>query len=189
VSFFDPLPPEPPPVEGQWAPPAWDRPSEGTRPALLPVNAVIHQTDGAVIAVESLGVYPNGFTVHVTIMVNPHHTRTVGRPMYGGGLRRMPRVGVRFPDGRTGGRGPNVFHSDAPKDAEGFPTEPVVRFVGGGGGGSQGWRFSAWVYPLPPDGPLEIFVSLPAAGLDEGRVTVDGSAVREAAHRAQVIWT
>jgi hypothetical protein len=84
-----------------------------------------------------------------------------------------------------GGRG-GLF--DAPRDDQGIPTQPVVR-PGGGGGGSGGWRFGAWVFPLPPEGPLEIFVALPPPASGETRTVVDGSAVRAAAERARVIWT
>jgi hypothetical protein len=73
------------------------------------------------------------------------------------------------------------------KDDQGLPTEPILRMAGGGGG-TGGWRFGVWVFPLPPEGPLEIFVGLPAAGLEEASVTVDGGSVREAAGRATVLW-
>ncbi len=53
-----------------------------------------------------------------------------------------------------------------PKDELGVPTQPYVGFAGGGGGGS-GWTLSIWVYPLPPDGPLEIFVALPSPATQE----------------------
>jgi hypothetical protein len=43
------------------------------------------------------------------------------------------------------------------------------------------------VSPLPPEPPVEIFVQLP--GTDELSVTVNGSAMREAAERAKVIWS
>jgi hypothetical protein len=46
-----------------------------------------------------------------------------------------------------------------------------------------------WVFPLPPDGPLEIFIGLPVAGLEETSITVDGSAIHLAAERATLIWS
>jgi hypothetical protein len=58
----------------------------------------------------------------------------------------------------------------------------------GGGGGSAGFSFSVWVYPLPPVGPLEIFVAMPDVADHEERVVVDGAEVRAAAERATVIW-
>lgn len=78
---------------------------------------------------------------------------------------------------------------DVPKDDQGLPTQPYVGF-GGGGGGTGGWRFGVWVFPLPPDGPLEIYVALPTpAATDEMSFEVDGTAVRAAAERAKVIWS
>jgi hypothetical protein len=38
------------------------------------------------------------------------------------------------------------------------------------------WRAWAWVFPLPPDGPLDILIALETAGLVESNVTVDGTA-------------
>lgn len=191
MPFFEPLPPEPgfAAHERRWAPPAWDRPSEGTLPAVIAVDALVHQNDDVAIAVDHLSVYPNGFTIHMLILLNPHHTRDMG-PMMRGGPNRFPRVGVRFADGRTGGQSGPTFRGrlDLNKDDQGIPTEPFVGMAGGMGGGSNGWRMGAWVFPLPPEGPLEIFIGLPAAGLDETSITLDGSAIRAAAERAIVIW-
>ena len=100
----------------------------------------------------------------------------------------MPRIGVRFADGRVGGRSAMPGRFGVPKDEQGLPTEPFVNFVGGGGG-TGGWRFGAWVYPLPPDGPLEIIVALPGPDAHEMSTVVEGSAVRAAAERARVIWS
>jgi hypothetical protein len=104
------------------------------------------------------------------------------------GPTMMPRVGVRFADGRVGGKSsmPGIFNLS--KDAEGFPTQPYVGLAGAGGGGS-GWTLSVWVFPLPPDGPVEIFVALPAPATEELSTVVDGSDVRAAAKRAKIIWT
>lgn len=142
------------------------------------------------MAIDHLSVYPNGFVIHVVLLLDPHRQhdfRSMIRPGPGGPGRHL-RIGVRFANGQTGGQRVGGGRLDVPKDDAGLPTEPYVGGGGGGGGGS-GWRFSTWVYPLPPDGPMEVFVSLPAAGLDEGSVRLDGSAIRAAAEQAQVIWT
>lgn len=60
--------------------------------------------------------------------------------------------------------------------------------MSGGGGGSHGYHLGAWVFPLPPDGPIEVYVSLPAADVSESKVVLDGAVVRSAAERARVIW-
>ncbi len=189
MSFFEPLPPEPPPRERQWAPPLWDSPSEGTIPAVMAVNELVHQSDDAVLVIEYLNVYPNGFTIQMGIHLDPRHSGEKAMRMRSIGPQRFPRVGVRFSDGREAGRRVRPRGTaDLPKDEQGAPTEPFIGFHGGGGG-SGGWHFGVWVYPLPPDGPLEIFLGLPAAGLIETKVTVDGSAVGAAASQARVVWT
>jgi hypothetical protein len=150
----------------------------------LTVDAVLSQDDNAVVSIPHLDVYPNGFRINVAILVNPNQRAVIRATMHLGQMG-MVRIGVRFADGRVGGRGGSF---DAPRDDQGIPTEPVVR-PGGGGGGSGGWRFSAWVFPLPPDGPVEIFVALPPPATGETSATVDGSAIRAAAKRARIIWT
>jgi hypothetical protein len=101
--------------------------------------------------------------------------------------RNWPRVGVQFSDGRTAGQtalalGPDL---DLRKDDDGIPTVPVVRFVGGGGGGTT-YRFGVWVFPLPPTGPLSIFTEM--AHLPESSVTIDSALILDAAKRAKIIW-
>jgi len=196
MSFFEPLPPPPPPGSTpEWSPPSWDRPSEGTLPAIVPVGEVVHRSEGVVVEVEHVRVYPNGFTINLLILTNPRLGR--GRSGFAllGGVggpdmaQRFPRVGVRFADGRTAGREASFpGHLDVAKDDDGIPTEPIVS-MSGGGGGSHGYHFSVWVFPLPPEGPLEVYVSLPA--VDDGvesKVVLDGAAVRSAAERARIIW-
>jgi hypothetical protein len=190
MSFFEPLPPEPAPQQDPWSPPLWDRPSDGTIPAPIAIGEVIYQGDDTVVSLETLDVYPNGFTINLFMLSNPHHARDreLALTLRFGGPNRWPRVGVRFPDGRTGGKGQwSRGPFELPKDADGFPTEIYVG-LGGGAGGSGGWRFRPWVYPLPPEGPVEIFVGLPT-GPDEVSITVDGSVIRSAAGRAKVIWS
>jgi hypothetical protein len=156
-------------------------------PATIPVNALLCQTDDVVVVIPTLDVYLNGFSINLAILVNPHRAQDIHQ-MIRGGPMMMPRVGVRFADGRVGGQGVRHGPFDMPKDAEGVPTQPFVGFAGGSGGGSGGWRFAVWVYPLPPDGPLEIFVALPPPASVEASTTVDGSAIQAAADRASVIW-
>jgi hypothetical protein len=193
MSFFEPFPPPPPPGEHRWAPPAWDRPSEGTLPAIVPVGEIVHRGDVVVVEIDHLRVYPNGFTINVVILMNPHlDPSTAGRILRGDGgppaEHRFPRIGVRFADGRTAGREagfPGSF--DVPKDEQGIPTVPVLRMVGGGGG-SGGYHYRVWVFPLPPAGPVELHVSLPSADPSESKIVIDGAEIRAAAERATIVW-
>jgi len=195
TSFFDPVPAPPPEARKAWQPPAWDRPSEGTLPAILALGEIVLQSDQLVVQLEHLGVYPNGFTIQLSIIGNPHE-QPAGRSTAsmvagdGGALAhrlRFPRVGVQFADGRVGGKAePGI--SDTDRDEHGIPVQPIVRMLGGGGGANRGFRYGVWVHPLPPVGPLTIFVSLPSID-DDGSVIVDGEQIRAAAARASVIWS
>jgi hypothetical protein len=156
----------------------------------MAVNALVGRQENGVVFIPSLEVYPNGFLVHVQILSDPRKPDEVRQFMMRPRVRMgMLRIGVRFADGRTGGQGLVGGTANLPKDEEGVPTQPYVGLRGGGGGGSGGWRFTVWVYPLPPDGPLEIFVALPPeAGGNEYSIALDGSAIRAAAEDAKVIW-
>src|SRR3954452_23505734 len=85
MSFFEQFPPPPPPSARQWQAPAWDRPSEGTLPAVVPVGETLIRGDSAVVELDVLRVYPNGFTINLFIVTNPQleHTRP-GFGMFGG---------------------------------------------------------------------------------------------------------
>ena len=172
-----------------WAPPVWDRPSEGTIPAVFAVDALVLHNDVVAVAVDRLEVYPNGFTINLLMRADP---RKVGKLM--GMLRplgpdRWPQVRVRFADGRTAERVPGIGSMPhLAKDEDGVPVEPFIS-IRSRGGAPDGWRAWAWVYPLPPDGPLEISLALETAGLEESTLTVDGTAVRAMANRAKVLWT
>jgi len=185
--FFEPLPPQPSPEQRKWSPPLWDRPSEGTIPAVLAVNELVHQSNDAVVMLDTLGVYPNGFTIQVSIHLNPHRAQETTQRFRGAARMQMVRAGVRFADGREGGRRAQGVAMIL-KDEQGIPTEPYVSFHGGGGG-SRGWRFEFWVFPLPPDGPLDIFIGLPTDDPIEAKLTLDGAQIRSAATQARVVWT
>jgi hypothetical protein len=188
MNFFEPLPPPSQPPARQWSSPAWDRPSEGTLPGTLAVDAVLLENQDIVVALTHLDAFPNGFRINLVALLDPRRAQELRARAPGGPMMLMPRIGVRFADGRVGGRSAMRGRLDVPKDDQGLPTQPFVGFSGGGGG-TGGWHFGAWVYPLPPEGPLQIFVALPGPDPHEMSTVVEGSAVRAAAERARVIWS
>jgi hypothetical protein len=121
--------------------------------------------------------------------VDPRNVREMTEMLRPLGANRWPSVRVRFSDGRTAEPGPGFGAiPDRDKDEHGVPIDPFMS-IGSSGGAPAGWRTWAWIFPLPPDGPLEIFVALEVAGMDELSITIDGAAIRAAAERAKVIWT
>jgi hypothetical protein len=150
------------------------------------VSEVVARNESLVVSVDHLRVYPNGFGIDVLILRNPDVVQREGPRMIHG-PQNWPRVGVRFADGRSAGRenfGPSVF--DVPKDDAGIPTVPVLGHMGGGGGGAE-YHMRFWVFPLPPEGPMDIYIQV--GDLPEGQVSIEGALLREAARRAQVIWS
>jgi hypothetical protein len=127
-SFFEPAPPPREP-EYHWASPAWDRPSEGSLPCLVPSNVILHKSDEAVLGLASLRVFTNGFEMDFAILANPYRHHRV-RTLRSGSRGFVPRVGVHFSDGRNNGPDGQRLDSglDCPKDSDGFPLDPVVRY-------------------------------------------------------------
>jgi hypothetical protein len=176
--------------EAQWSAPAWDRPSEGTLPAVLPVNALVLRNDRVAVAIDRLEVYPNGFTINLAVVPDPRGATEILERLRVSGPDRWPSVEVRFSDGRTTAREPSDrFGAVLETDEEGLPTRPYLRAGMTRGAGHRGVRSWAWVFPLPPEGPIEILVALRAAGLGEAKLTLEGREVRKAAERATILWT
>jgi hypothetical protein len=219
MSFFDPLP-EPVPVplrqtdEESWSPPLWDRPSEGTLPAIVGISHLFARSENLALALDHLRVYPNGFQLVVSALTSPRlppelrmggfHTLSLfsartpstedteppepipAHPRLGNFLMDGPRIGVQFADGQRAGSRPGALF-DVAKDDAGIPTEPVM--IPGGGGGSDGhFQWEQWVFPLPSLGPLTVFAEWSGAGIEESSVVISGDDVRDAAHRAVVLW-
>jgi hypothetical protein len=221
VPFFDRLP-EPPPepqdqTEQSWSPPRWDRPSEGTLPAVIGVSHLFARTENVALALDELRVYPNGFQLVISVLTSPRlppelqmggfhsisllaaRTTATGddttespqpmpaRPLRASLFMSGPRIGVQFANGQRAGTR-TESPFDVPKDEAGIPTEPVI--VGGGGGGGGGhFRWEHWVFPLPNPGALTVFAEWATAGIEETSVVINGDDVRDAASRAVVLWS
>jgi hypothetical protein len=74
-----------------------------------------------------------------------------------------------------------------PKDDSGVPTEPVLRHQGGGSGG-QRFEMRFWCFPLPPSGPLKVFVEWSSADITETVTVLDAPAIVDAASRVVTLW-
>ena len=219
MPFFEPLaePPAEPQQEAEqsWAPPAWDRPSEGTLPAVVGVGRLLGRTENVAVAVDHVRVYPNGFQIAVSTLTSPRLPpelrmggfRSVGliarrsaptdrddatpplpsQLLRHPGMHMGPRMGVRFSNGQSAAADWQS-RFEVPKDEHGIPTEPVM-VSGGGGGGNGHFRFEYWVFPLPTPGPLEVFAEWQVAGIEETSIVINGDDIRDAAQHAIVLWS
>jgi hypothetical protein len=194
MSFFEQVPPVPEqqlpkgPYGPDWAPPAWDRPSEAILPGGVQLDLVLGRGERAALVLRGLEVYPNGVVLDVEILLNPRVEHDMRGMMLWHGGGDMPRLGVEYADGRRAGASAPVFGTifGAVRDDAGLPTEPILMPRGGGGGGAQ-FSFSQWLYPLP-EGPLKIYATWPTIGLDETMVEIAGDEIEAAATRATVLW-
>jgi hypothetical protein len=199
MPFFEPLPPLPEPQEQPtgWRPPLWDRPSEAILGAPAAISALFAKTDRLAVALRNVTAFPNGFTFDLVIVGNPmtprdpmaHHMAMMGGP----GMRRGPRVGLEFADGtRVSEGGPMPFPgqmltSTFQKDPQGVPTTPFLTSRGGGGG-SDHFAMQFWCFPLPPPGPMHVYVEWADADIAETMVTLDATSIINAAPNAVTLW-
>lgn len=193
-TFFD-LPPaeeEPHPPEQRYRSVPWHGAPPATIPATVPVERVLARTDDVAVTISALQVYPAGLEFEVVFFSRPgieedgddafdgmlfhHHHRR------GSGVSDdVPRVGVRFADGRK----VTTLDEHGLRDpAEGGP----VLLGRGGGGGGERYAQSYWLWPLPETGPLTFVCAWPGRGIPVTSLDVDGDEVRAAARRAQVVF-
>jgi hypothetical protein len=191
----------------------WDRPSEALLGASIGASLLLAKTDRLAVVFDNVHVYPNGFTFTLGIVGNPRVARDpMGHGPMGFGPRlhhRGPRIGFEFSDGtRAQIGGPPVppsgastqmlvatGHADAPRnpwgvrvDPEGIPLEPVL-MMRGGGGGSDRFDQRFWCFPLPPAGPMSIYLEWTDVGIDEHAVAFDANLIRDAVPRVVTIWS
>jgi hypothetical protein len=176
VSFFADVPePEPGPKPFAYRMPDWHGPRDNMLGVAVAVEALLVNTGEIAVAVGGVTAFPTG--VSLSFLVFTREASLIEMPA------DEPRFGVGFADGRkaTTLSWPSARPWDPP------PDEPVLARRSGGGGGFS-YRHGLWLWPLPPDGPLELVCAWPAKGLEEARATVDAGPIRAAAARAIELW-
>ncbi|ANF31592.1 hypothetical protein A0130_07820 [Leifsonia xyli] len=194
MDFFPPDPPEdelePPEIEQD---PRWNAPVDEV-PAIVPIGEALAVTDTVAIVVSHARVFQNG----VEIVIDRRSRRGdrsrreweerqwSSHASFPGGDTDRLRYGMALGDGQhllLDGPGWNPDE----KPAEAHSLAPT------GGGGSGGPDYTVyldamWLYPLRPEGPLEIVTQWPAEGIPESRVVLDGGALRARAADSRKVW-
>jgi hypothetical protein len=190
MSFFESISQPSSPEPARWHRPAWMR-SDSVIPGPVPVRAVLIRTDDVAVAVSSVRAYLNGFefTLHTRLRREDDARPSLADPLeWHGHGRQHPddvlRLGIMYADGRraaaTGG------HPWPLED--GTSAERLVLLQDGGGGSDRRWDGDFWVHPLPSDGPVTFVTSWLKYGVAESRADIDGTAIREAARHAVILW-
>ena len=211
-----PPPPEPQQAAPTgWQPPLWDRPSEVLLGAPVDAAILLGKNERVAVVLDNLHAYPNGFEFSLAILRNPttprdpmgHGPMGMGHPR---GLRG-PRIGFEFSNGTraqidrpgrpsfaapgsssqmliarsTGSEPRNPF--GVPVDENGLPVEPILMMRGGGGNDNRfDTRF--WCYPLPPPGPMTIFVEWADERIEETAFPFDADTIIAAVPRVITVW-
>jgi hypothetical protein len=164
------------------SPRPWD-PPQTEFPGIVPINTLqFDRSEQAAVAITGISAYSNGFEFAVTRLLRP------GAPGFDAEVptpegmvlaHESFQISLQLSDGRK------VISERPHSDAE--PTEPILRARGGGG--TSHYQLSQWwVWPLPPDGPLEFICQWPTLGTGETRVGIDARLILDAAHRSVQLW-
>lgn len=195
ASFF---PPDPPSDDvgdvPAFEPTPWWRPPEDEVPVLVPLAERIAVTPQLAVLLVCARVYSDGveFRVERRFRRGDLSERDWQLAQWGfhgplgmGDPGRL-RYGVGLGDGRK-------VLMDGPGAGSPFGDPPDGSLTQSDGSGSGSERFyrtedGLWLWPLPPEGPLELVMEWPAQDIPESRVVLDGGRLREAAAGAIRLW-
>ncbi len=200
MAFFPPDPEVPETDEPEHSMPRWWGPPDDELPVLLPVGEILAATEHVSIALIGAFVHREGVELRIERRLrrrdlplrawNDLAGRFAEHGMFG--TPEDPTTRLRF--GVVLGDGEQVLDG-SPFVPGADPSTPpdghsLMRTGGGGGGGGRSYSGSdgLWLWPLPPDGPMELVMQWPALGIDETRAVLDGSSIRELAQRAAPLW-
>lgn len=182
MSFFPPLPP-PEPAPPRYRLPDWVAPPENVAPAILRLELAVPEAGPAIVTVPIARVFPVGWELVIGTSAATHGSPFLREFHYD--AAGLLRLGILFADGTK---------LTTPQPGGGLrrpflerPAEPTMRWLHGGGTGGE-TRDHFWLWPLPPEGPLELVFLWPGHGLEETSVEIRGTTIRAAAQDARVLW-
>jgi hypothetical protein len=200
MSCFPPDPEFPEPEEADSRQPPWWAAPENELPALFPVSELIAVTDYVAIALVGAFVYRDGIELRIE-----RRLRRTGLPfgewneLCATFMEHWPMGGRSDQQGRLRfglilGDGERVV-LDSPffggVDPSAKPEgHTLARRQGGGGGGGSTYSAtdSLWVWPMPPEGSMELVMQWPALDVGERRVRLDATQTRRLALQAKPLW-
>lgn len=193
MSFFPPDPPDDETEGAEHVAAPWWKPSDSELPALFPIGETIASTGTVALILTMARVYSDG----VEFVID----RRIRR---GGATRRewaemqsaIHSHFAHFDSGRVRygvvlGDGQQLIADLAPGMYGVTPEKHSLTRSGGvGGGGEDTYRFDdgMWLWPLPPEGPLEVVVQWPAFDIPESHVVLDSAPLLALAAQARPVW-
>jgi hypothetical protein len=183
--FFADLPepaPEEPSTQRYFDHP-WSRP-EHWLPGTANVAAVIGRSEHTAVRLVFLESFPRGVFFEVRALLSPEGSEIDFVPHRPTPFVSDLRLGMRWPDGRQV-ESSSHWH---PRPQEGETSDALHLSLMGGGGGGLSWSWNAWLWPLPPAGPVEVFCRWDEREIAETCTVVDLTPVVDAADDAEELW-
>ncbi|WP_445441926.1 hypothetical protein [Clavibacter sp. km1a] len=187
MSFFSQLPPEPiQPEPERREIPRWLQAPRDEIPFAVAVVRCLARVPGAALHLRRLDVYREG--VHFELQLDVRREADLDDARadlvdgfliprgHRHGADRQFRLGVTLPDGTSSATTDAADWRFSTIDNDQPPAGPRLSLAGGGGSGdTHQWtqRISAWLWPLPEDGPLTLHFSSDALGIAEGSIIID----------------
>jgi hypothetical protein len=193
VSFFE-LPPEPEEEDEEVEPPrpVWAGPASDELGAEVPLHLAIGESDGALVALQSVTAYEHGLILHLAARAkrepaepteDDFHSFPEGHFDYlDPRSAKFVRFGVQFADGSKVTNlepVPSWWEDDPPE-----PEGPVL--IGdpdSGGYEGPGIDLDYWLWPLPPPPGLRVVVEWPEERIGESSAEVAVAPLLEARSR------
>lgn len=179
--------------------PRWWQAPENELPILVAAPEILAATEHVAVAVAGVAVYSDGIELRVE-----RRLRRNGVPLKqwnelaGSFMEHMGygsanpegrfRVGMVLADGtKVTDTSPFFGGGDPTAEPDGYT---LTRREQGGGGGPHAYSSAdhLWLWPLPPDGEIEVVAQWPTFGIGETHVSIDVGAVSDLSTRARPFW-
>lgn len=181
--------------------PPWWGPPDDELPAIVPATEVLATTPHLRIALAGAFVHREGVELRIERRLRRGELpaadwhRLVAAFMEHGPMPGPEDPAARLRFGLVLGDGTRVLDDQLFRPRSDPMERPaghtLMRTGGGAGGGDRSFSGSEtlWLWPLPPEGPLELVMQWPALGVDETRAVLDGTAIRRRADDAVALWS
>jgi hypothetical protein len=185
MSFFDDVPPRPPPQRRRIEYRPWAEPPPGWAGGWVSWRFVLLRSPDCYCVVSDFEAFETGVEFSVAARVRPGAdlgARRPGPPISRGvGAGEGALLGIGLADGTKAVLGrPFNLHEEP-------PPGPLL-LARGGGGNREDWQSRIWFWPLPPPGPMRFVMSWPKLNLGDSEVTADANVLIEAAAKAERLW-
>jgi hypothetical protein len=184
---------------------------EGWLGIALAADGELGRSERAVVQLAGITAYAMGFEFRIKTFLRDQGSTPSSDEMefsatmggYGAmlGAQRPPRIGVAFSDGRkaaligAGADEEELGYSEwmpsipsGPWETEPKPGTHIYIQGQGGGGSSDEFEQSFWVWGRPSEGPLTFVSDWEEFDLVESQLEVDGKQVLEASLRSRPVW-